>query len=231
MTMLLRRLLSILLIVIAAFVTEYHFSESMKAADAKKGATQRIEMLIASGKQVLDLSDLKHLREVPGNIIEQPKWLQINLNGTNISDISFVKDLEELKLFSLRKTRVDDLNAISNINGMTSLDIGETLVHDLSPISELNELERLDIGSNVVASLRPLTQNKRLKWLNLHSSYAYDGSKQHYDALTAIKFSDVYHGNAYKQNYVPGLMYRSFASIKRLWKSLELDRAYTRWFG
>ncbi|MDJ0614492.1 MAG: hypothetical protein QNJ29_12555 [Rhizobiaceae bacterium] len=222
------RVLLILALVIGGVIIEYHYSEAGKAAAELEIATQRVESNLAKGKHVLKLSDLRHLRELPENISRQPKWLQIDLNNTNISDIARLAELEELNRLSIRNTRVHDLLPLNQKAAIQSLDIGNTLIHDLSPIAAMENLERLDIGSNSLQSLEPVTRASRLNWLNLHNAHAHDGSKNYLETLQKRPGMEIYNGNAFKQNYVPGVMYRSCLTFKTLWRKWELDRMYQR---
>ena len=61
--------------------------------------------------------------------------MNLNLDGTEIEDLSLLADLTRLQNLFLSNTRVSDLTAISALPGLRSLDVSGTLVRDIAALA------------------------------------------------------------------------------------------------
>ena len=81
---------------------------------------------------------------------------RLDLNGTEVSDISALSGLPALKWLGLQGTQVSD---ISELNGLTALEIlilGDTPVSDVSALSGLTALEGLSLTGTPVSDVSAL---------------------------------------------------------------------------
>ena len=101
---------------------------------------------------------------VPNNTTE------LRIVGQNISDISAVQLLPELKSLDL------SMNAISNVypfifsdcrDKLTYLNLSSNAISDITPLSMLSHIETLDLAYNQISSLQPLMTLSTLKSLRL----------------------------------------------------------------
>lgn len=215
-----KRLLIILLIAVAGFAV-WQFPSWNAARAQLEIAEQRVDQIIADGSTTLDLTDLVELRRLPSNIENATKLVYLRLRGTHVSDISGVENLRNLQDVDLNQTRVTELTPLEGHPSLRVLYLHETWVEDLGVLASLPALERLDIGKTQVASLEPVTRIANLNWLNLHGSYALDGSTQFFETLAA-RMPDLSGGNSYRQGYRPDWQYQMTVRLRRLKERLGI---------
>ncbi|MGB7263506.1 MAG: leucine-rich repeat domain-containing protein [Albidovulum sp.] len=211
----------LLLVLLATGIVIWQFLEWNTARQQLAIAEQRVQTVIADEKNNLSFSDLTKLRVLPGNIEDVERLEYLVLRGTNVSDITRIKNLHNLKQLDLNFTRVTDLTPLTGLSKLRLLHLHGSWVKDLSPLATLPSLERLDIGKTQITSLEPATRIVSLNWLSLHAGYALDGSKEYYDILAARQF-DLSGGSAFREDYRPGLLYQTMARGWRLREMLEL---------
>jgi hypothetical protein len=187
----------------------------MASRDAHVEAQTRIDALIEEGTRVrLDLSDLDALRALPHDIGKAGQLEYLILNNTNITDLRPLMGLQNLARLELGQTPVVDISPLSALKGLRYLSLHRSWVFDLSPLGTLPNLEDLNLSHTAVQSLAPLTNLRNIGQLTLFSSYAHDGSQNHYKALEKSVFR-LNNGTAYQQNYQPGVQYRAFIAYRR----------------
>ena len=107
-----------------------------------------------------DVSDLAPLAGLTGL-----QWL--GLDGTGVSDLAPLAGLTGLETLFLNGTDVSDLAPLAGLTGLETLDLGGTGVSDLAPLAGLTGLQRLDLGGTGVSDLAPLAGLTGLQWLLL----------------------------------------------------------------
>lgn len=128
-----------------------------------------------------DLENLKYLTKL------EHLWLH---HTPQITDISFVSEMKDLKSFSVGSQNIDNLNLLKNCKkletlylfdtNLTNLDIltGNTElraldikwgnpVRDISGLRKLGKLERLSISSSELTDISPIASLDSLKFLDL----------------------------------------------------------------
>ena len=174
-----------------------------KAHLAYKGATQYIEAQHAEGFTYAELAVFSHLRKVPKNIRKIEDLVHLDMNNTDVSDLSALSNMQSLNYINLRETNVKDVSVLATLPALRNVDLGETPVRDLSPLVEAESLERLDISDTHTTSLEPVTRIAKLNWLNLYVAMSDDGSQVYFDELMARGNIDIQPGNRFKENYIP----------------------------
>lgn len=87
------------------------------------------------------IDDLSFLRDMP-----QLKILILACNRiTDMSDIAYLKDLEYLEIF---KNPITDISALSGLTKLIDLNLSNLEITDVSPLFELKQLERLWLSLN-----------------------------------------------------------------------------------
>jgi hypothetical protein len=79
------------------------------------------------------------------------------LLGNQITDISPLSKLINLKVLDLSCNKIDDLNPLSSLINLRQLYLTDNQITDISPLSELLNLESLDLDDNRISNIFPLS--------------------------------------------------------------------------
>lgn len=215
---------TLLILVIAACLgfLAWQFPAWNRANTQLKEAESLVALAIDDGRVDLSLSDFPDLRRLPPNIVDAAVLEFLDISSTNISNIEGVEALVGLTHLEASQTRVADLSPLQGLSELKSLNLHDTWVEELEPLTSLTSLAELDIGMTQINSLEPVTRIPELRWLNLHSSYALDGSLEYYNELLE-QVSQIEGGNAYRENYRPDSQYLSKVRFKRLLERLGVE--------
>ena len=123
--------------------------------------TGALNLSVQGLERVPDLQSVKHI-----------EWL--DLDGTEVSDLSPLSTLESLQSLDLDNTQVSDLSPLSALESLQSLHLNDTQVSDLSPLSTLESLQSLHLNDTQVSDLSPLSTLESLQSLSLWSSKVSD---------------------------------------------------------
>ena len=96
------------------------------------------------------------------------------LRSTQVSDLGPLKDLQNLNSLVLRSTQVSDLGPLKDLQNLNSLVLRSTQVSDLGPLKDLQNLNSLDLAGTQVSDLGPLKDLQNLNSLNLISTQVSD---------------------------------------------------------
>ena len=124
--------------------------------------------------------------DIPVIDLKPENFTQINdldLDSLNITDISLLKDLKNLRSLKLIDNQISDLSPLKGLKNLTSLAFSGNQVSDLSPLKGLANLNCLDLNGNQVSNLSPL---KGLK--NLASLYFFGNQVSDLSPLEGLKF-------------------------------------------
>lgn len=213
-------LLIIFVLIVLASVAPKSFSY-LRGVQEYSIAEKRIEMTIAEGKTVLELDDLKYLREIPANVAEiKDLWFIDARSATRLENIDAVAGLPELRHLQIGETRISDISAVSTLPKLEVLDIGGTWVEDLTPLTEPPALRWLQMNELAIQSLCPLNDVRFLQWLNLYKSYAKTDSHACFKELKR-NVPELAGGSSYEQNYIPSSLYNFKVSSERFIETLE----------
>ena len=109
------------------------------ASDAFAEAQRRVEKAINDGEASLNLYDLEHLEELPGDIAKLEGlvelWLGRVLYSTKVSDLTPLQNLTALQALDLNNTQVADVSPLQNLTALQDLNLNNTQVADVSPLS------------------------------------------------------------------------------------------------
>jgi internalin A len=131
------------------------------------------------GWKIID-PQLKH--ELDSNIITKlPSWIAelrgletLNLNGSNIVDISALSEVKYLQNFFCNNSQVVDLSSLSGLTQMQTLNCSSTNVSDLSPLSELTKMQTLSCNETSVSDLSPLSGLSKMQTLSCNETSVSD---------------------------------------------------------
>ena len=91
----------------------------------------------------------------------------ISLYGTQVSDLTPLAGLKNLRGLDLNETKVSDLSPLAGLKNLESLYLTQTKVSDLSPLAGLKNLKRFKLNQTEVSDLSPLADMKSLLYLYL----------------------------------------------------------------
>ena len=88
------------------------------------------------------------------------------LGHNPVSDLSPLKGLKNLTRLEIHNTQISDLSLIAGLINLQRLGVSHTNVSDLSPIARLINLQRLDFHDDSISDISPLAQLINLKEFN-----------------------------------------------------------------
>jgi Leucine-rich repeat (LRR) protein len=89
----------------------------------------------------------------------------LDLSNNKLTDISFVKNLLKLRLFSIGINKVTDISALSSLTELEFLEIYTNPIVDYTPLTGLTKLTHLNCARTALADITPLAGMKQLKML------------------------------------------------------------------
>ena len=123
-------------------------------ADDKKLIEQAIRASIDKPVGALTEADFKRVK-------------RLNLDGLDISDLSYLSKLTELESLLLSYNKVTDLKPLAGMKKLKQLFLNDNLLVDIGPLGGLSSLEWLYLNRNKIKVISPLGGLKSLKGINL----------------------------------------------------------------
>lgn len=123
-------------------------------------AKKRILEVAVDGLPSLSLKGLS-IKKLPD--LSDLNLQYLDLSDTNIKDISSLSVLPGLTELKLSRTRVDDISALAHLENITSLELSDTGVKDLSPLAGLVGLRNLVLSRTLIEDI------SQLRFINLQS--------------------------------------------------------------
>lgn len=117
------------------------------------------------------LNDRNFLTYTNGYVLdENQKVSKLNLYFSNIRDISFLEDFEDLTHLNLSNNRIDDISTLEKFKNLTHLYLDENHITDISALQLLTDLIVLCLRNNRVSNLSSLKRLKNLANLDLRNN-------------------------------------------------------------
>ena len=133
----------------------------------------------SSSDKPVDISPLKNLIHleyldfriygaVGYNSLQYCKNLvELDLSGTKLQDLSFLKELHHLKVLKLGKNKIVDIQPLSNLVKMEVLWLYDNNIINLTPLKKLIQLNELEISNNSITDITALENLTKLTSLDL----------------------------------------------------------------
>jgi hypothetical protein len=122
--------------------------------------------------------------EIPKNVT----WL--DLSGNQISDITPLSELTELRQLFLVNNQIIDLTPLSGLTNLETLDLYRNQITDITPLSGLKNLGGafggLFLGRNQIVDISSLSSLTKLEWLELNNNLITDFTPL--ESLTNLTF-------------------------------------------
>jgi len=119
--------------------------------------------------KMVNISDFSFLKNLD-------RLWSLTLSGNGLNDVSFLKKLKNLRLLNLRDNKLKDISFLKELKGLRSLSLSGNNLNDVSVVKELEELISLDLSDNVLRNVSFLKELKGLKSLGLSSNKLIDVS-------------------------------------------------------
>jgi internalin A len=172
---------------------EYKPSVYNQIFKALKSVIKKRKEIKAAGKQekndyALNFEEIKKelkLKPAPINTImntenrrysidENGNLKGLNLDRSDIKDISFLGNFRELTRLSLGNNKITDLTPLSSLKNLTWLDLQFNQITDLTPLRALTNLTILWLNRNQITDLTPLRAVTKLTKLALYNNQITD---------------------------------------------------------
>jgi Leucine-rich repeat (LRR) protein len=114
-----------------------------------------------------EISDLEPIKQLTS-------LQELKLMGTDVSDLEPIKQLTSLQELDLMGTKVKDLEPIKKLTNLQSIDLVGTQVSDLEPIKGLTSLQSLDLDHTQVSNLEPIKGLTSLQSLDVSGTQVND---------------------------------------------------------
>lgn len=111
--------------------------------------------------QVADTRDCDRANQELSSLTE------IFLNGVQLSDISPLASLKNVKTLFLSNNPITDISPLASLNNLTTLALSANQIADIRPLASLTQLNHLFLDSNQIADIRPLASLTQLATLSL----------------------------------------------------------------
>jgi len=122
-------------------------------------------------KEPLTVDDVKSLSVISGRdkpikslsgIEKCAALMMLELTGSEITDLTPLRELTNLQSITLSRNKVKDLSPLAGMARLQYLELSGNQVSDLSPLKQLVALNSLYLSGNAVADLSPLAGMERL---------------------------------------------------------------------
>jgi len=139
----------------------------IRQAVARKLGKKPHELVLGDYKKIeqlnlsgSEISDLKPLEALTELKI-------LHLYDTHVSNLEPLKALTSLRELRLSRTNIRNIEPLSALTGLQGLWIDGTQVSNIEPLKDLTQLQMLDLGYSEVSNLKPLQslKNLRMLWL------------------------------------------------------------------
>ena len=117
----------------------------------------------------------------------------LSLHHNSISDVSPLSDLTSLITLSLHRNSISDASAFSGLTSLRHLSLFDNSISDVSPLSDLTSLKVLMLHDNSISDVSPLSDLTNLRLLQLAHNNISDVSPL--SGLTGLKYLYLYNNS------------------------------------
>lgn len=121
----------------------------------------------------LDLDSCNALRNI-NPVVNMKKLVYLNLNFTRIEDLTPIKNLTNLEIFTMDFCPLalseQNLACFDNLVKMKFLGLRNRVIRNLSHFKNMTEMAELELSGNAINDLRPLENMTKLQILNLSTN-------------------------------------------------------------
>lgn len=92
----------------------------------------------------------------------------VNFSNNTITNISYIKNLTNLKYCYLENNKISDVTALKNLAKLQELSIAGNNIQDISPVITLTGLTNLDASRNNISTISNIQSNQTIEKINLN---------------------------------------------------------------
>lgn len=139
-------------------------ADGSAAEAAYQRALEEIERVKAEGGTGVTLchGPFADLARIPPEVAGIEGLKSIQLQGTQVSDLSVLSELTTLKEIILSKTKASDISPLKNLTELQYLDLSGTAVAGISPLRNLLNLSTLNLQGTNVSDISALRDHQSL---------------------------------------------------------------------
>lgn len=117
---------------------------------------------------------LRHLREPPRGITSLTWLKRLDIDSTEVADISSLVNLSNIEALDLGNTRVRDVSPLADLGAIQSLWLNDTKVSDISALARMEAMQTLWLNDSNVADLSPVVRMQDMRTLQLSDTQIVD---------------------------------------------------------
>ena len=143
-------------------------------------AIEELFLNLDGNENIAEISNCKNLKRVRfyGGIISDLSFLkelnnieELFLGSQKIVDISAIENLKNLKILELDSNQITDITPLMNLIKLENLSLLHNRINDISPLFKLENLKELNIGANQnIEKIEPLRRLEKLIILQAYST-------------------------------------------------------------
>lgn len=114
--------------------------------------------------------DLNTTANINGVEYDIAQTTELTLNNLNLSDLSEVGKLVNLRVLYLNENNIHDISPLANLTLMEHLEIKNNNISDISALANMRNLKELHAGYNKIESLAPIANLTEFEYLSLHDN-------------------------------------------------------------
>jgi Leucine-rich repeat (LRR) protein len=169
------------------YETYYYVDEACKCIKAlvQIGTHTAMQTLVDYAKATFEFNDqrsIDHAISRGWNIFDKSVYLSnvlsclrfLNLEETELSDVSLLSTLTQLNELNLSGTQVTNILPLGTLTQLNFLDLSGTQVTNISPLSTLTQLNMLNLSGTQVMDISPLSNLTQLKLLAFSGTQVMD---------------------------------------------------------
>ena len=104
---------------------------------------------------------------IPASISKLTTITDLEFSGSQINDLTSLKDMTWLLWLWLGENQVSDVTPLKNLTNLNGLDLSHNRISDVSPLKNLTNLNSLSLGDNQISDVSPLKNLTKLEGLSL----------------------------------------------------------------
>lgn len=94
--------------------------------------------------------------------VELEKLTDLNLDNSNITDLTGIEAAKNLQNLSLNHNSISDLSPLSGLTSLKTLSLNGNKITDLNPLRNKPNLKTLSLNENAIADISPITGSSAL---------------------------------------------------------------------
>ncbi|BDX08280.1 leucine-rich repeat domain-containing protein [Planctobacterium marinum] len=147
------------------FLSQFEQILSLDVSDNNISDLSPLENLIYNYRLNLSNNQITDISKI--SLSSAPSLLYLYLAGNQITDVSYLSNLKELRILDLENNQVLDITALSDLTKVRRVNLNGNQVSELSPLGGLGSLTRLYLADNEIIDISMLFEMPQVLTLDL----------------------------------------------------------------